>query len=231
MTGGVAPRATEARADSVVAQAVLADTGSRTRGRRTRSWRRVDRRRRRAGRPSSPPRAPHTARREIVGLAGLEGRGRTSTCGAPFRRATGRGQGRIDLRGQGPARRSRSSPPCPSGELHRRDPVKGRARRADLGAPRVSAFARYADAEIRLGRDQDAITTLSGGNQQKVVIARPWRATPGAALNDPTRGVDIGAKRDIYALLRELPRRAWRSSCSPRGRRAPGADGPGPGLP
>jgi ABC-type sugar transport system ATPase subunit/ribose/xylose/arabinose/galactoside ABC-type transport system permease subunit len=58
---------------------------------------------------------------------------------------------------------------------------------------------------IRLGRDRDPITTLSGGNQQKVVIARALAADPQVLLlNDPTRGIDIGAKRDIYALLREL---------------------------
>jgi ABC-type sugar transport system ATPase subunit len=49
------------------------------------------------------------------------------------------------------------------------------------------------------------ITTLSGGNQQKVVMAR-WLATDPRVLllNDPTRGIDIGAKRDLYRLLREL---------------------------
>lgn len=46
---------------------------------------------------------------------------------------------------------------------------------------------------------------LSGGNQQKVVFARAIAGTPGVlVLDDPTRGVDVGAKQDIYALLREL---------------------------
>ncbi|MEU1268271.1 sugar ABC transporter ATP-binding protein [Streptomyces sp. NPDC005799] len=51
----------------------------------------------------------------------------------------------------------------------------------------------------------DAISTLSGGNQQKVVIAR-WLASDPAVLllNDPTRGVDLKAKRDLYAVLRGL---------------------------
>jgi ABC-type sugar transport system ATPase subunit/ribose/xylose/arabinose/galactoside ABC-type transport system permease subunit len=70
----------------------------------------------------------------------------------------------------------------------------------------AARFTPYIDRlKIRLGRDHDAITTLSGGNQQKVVIARALASDPAVLLlNDPTRGVDIGAKRDIYALLREL---------------------------
>lgn len=59
--------------------------------------------------------------------------------------------------------------------------------------------------KIKFGRDSDPISTLSGGNQQKVVIAR-WLATmPDVLLlNDPTRGIDINAKRDLYALLARL---------------------------
>ena len=58
---------------------------------------------------------------------------------------------------------------------------------------------------IVLGRSDDPITTLSGGNQQKVVIAR-WLADEPQVLllNDPTRGIDIGAKRDLYGLLTQL---------------------------
>ncbi|SDZ54066.1 sugar ABC transporter ATP-binding protein [Herbiconiux ginsengi] len=58
---------------------------------------------------------------------------------------------------------------------------------------------------IRLGRQEDAITTLSGGNQQKAILAR-WLATEPEVLllNDPTRGIDHGAKNDIYDLLRGL---------------------------
>jgi ABC-type sugar transport system ATPase subunit len=69
-----------------------------------------------------------------------------------------------------------------------------------------SRLAGYVDRlKIKLGSSDDLITTLSGGNQQKVVMAR-WLATEPKILllNDPTRGVDIGAKRDLYALLLEL---------------------------
>lgn len=66
----------------------------------------------------------------------------------------------------------------------------------------------YVEAlRIVLGAGRDPITTLSGGNQQKVVMARWLAASPRILLlNDPTRGVDLGAKRDLYQLLVGLAR-------------------------
>jgi len=68
--------------------------------------------------------------------------------------------------------------------------------------------ARVASAVARLQIDTRAsseLRKLSGGNQQKVVIAR-WLASGFNTLLcfDPTRGIDIGTKRQIYALVREL---------------------------
>ncbi len=61
------------------------------------------------------------------------------------------------------------------------------------------------DLSIVLGDPGDEITTLSGGNQQKVVLARWLASTPKVlVLNDPTRGVDIGVKQDLYVLLAAL---------------------------
>ena len=50
-----------------------------------------------------------------------------------------------------------------------------------------------------------AVGTLSGGNQQKVAIAK-WLLTEAriVLLNDPTRGIDVGTKQEIYQLLRDL---------------------------
>ena len=50
-----------------------------------------------------------------------------------------------------------------------------------------------------------AVGSLSGGNQQKVVIAKWLMNGPRIILlNDPTRGIDVGTKQEIYRLLRKL---------------------------
>ena len=54
------------------------------------------------------------------------------------------------------------------------------------------------------GTDQ-VVGNLSGGNQQKVVFAKWLAANPQILmLDDPTRGVDVGSKHEIYGLIREL---------------------------
>jgi ribose transport system ATP-binding protein len=59
--------------------------------------------------------------------------------------------------------------------------------------------------KIKIGSPDDAVSTLSGGNQQKVVIAKWLMTKPDVILlNDPTRGIDVGTKQEIYRLLREL---------------------------
>ena len=50
-----------------------------------------------------------------------------------------------------------------------------------------------------MGSRDNLITSLSGGNQQKVLIARAFAEKPGVlVLNDPARGIDVGAKLDLY---------------------------------
>jgi ribose transport system ATP-binding protein len=50
-----------------------------------------------------------------------------------------------------------------------------------------------------------AVGALSGGNQQKVVIAKWLMNQPRIILlNDPTRGIDVGTKQELYVLLRKL---------------------------
>ena len=55
---------------------------------------------------------------------------------------------------------------------------------------------------IRIGRDVDPVTSLSGGNQQKVVLGKWFLCNPRVLLLDePTRGVDVGAKREISRIV------------------------------
>lgn len=58
---------------------------------------------------------------------------------------------------------------------------------------------------IRTPSAQQLVGNLSGGNQQKVVIAK-WLATDPAVLilDEPTRGVDVGAKKEIYEIMKQL---------------------------
>ena len=64
-------------------------------------------------------------------------------------------------------------------------------------------LTRYIESlKIKLTDPSDAISTLSGGNQQKVVVARWLAARPRVMLlDDPARGIDPGARRDLYDLL------------------------------
>jgi ABC-type sugar transport system ATPase subunit len=67
-------------------------------------------------------------------------------------------------------------------------------------------LASYVDGlQIVLGSPDDPITTLSGGNQQRVILARWLAFAPRVLLlNDPTRGIDINSKNDLYALFSAL---------------------------
>jgi len=57
---------------------------------------------------------------------------------------------------------------------------------------------------IKFGMRDDKITSLSGGNQQKVLIGRGFAMRPDViVLNDPARGIDVGAKAELYKHLKE----------------------------
>ena len=59
--------------------------------------------------------------------------------------------------------------------------------------------------ELKYSRLSDAVSTLSGGNQQKVVLGK-WLATQPKVLivDEPTRGIDVGTKAQVHRLLTDL---------------------------
>src|SRR5260370_11936728 len=64
-----------------------------------------------------------------------------------------------------------------------------------------------AKLNVKTGSTESPITILSGGNQQKAIIGR-WLLTKPKVLllDDPTRGVDVGAKAELYRLMHQLCR-------------------------
>ncbi|MCE0764103.1 ATP-binding cassette domain-containing protein [Pseudonocardia kujensis] len=87
------------------------------------------------------------------------------------------------------------------------------SRFATAGVVRTSTERRAVEREmaatsVKAASPETGILTLSGGNQQKVVLARMLLAEPTVVLCDePTRGVDVGARAEIYGLLRGLAER------------------------
>jgi rhamnose transport system ATP-binding protein len=73
------------------------------------------------------------------------------------------------------------------------------------GAERRDAATWTDRLQVRSGPLSDPVSTLSGGNQQKVVLAK-WLATKPRVLlvDEPTRGIDIGTKAEVHRLLSEL---------------------------
>ena len=76
-------------------------------------------------------------------------------------------------------------------------------RSAETSAAQATAAA----LTVKASSIESPVATLSGGNQQKVVLGK-WLATqPGVLmLDEPTRGVDVGAKSEIYRLLFDVAR-------------------------
>jgi ABC-type sugar transport system ATPase subunit len=160
---------------------------------------------------------------EIVGLAGLEGQGQVAflECVAGLRRPL---RGTVET-GAGPIQSFAGAARAGVAYLPRDRKTEGifaplsvldnltissLRRFSRLGVVRATprrAAATRVTAQTRLaqGRLDVPIATLSGGNQQKALIGRLLATEPKAlVLNDPMRGVDLGAKQDIYDVLRQF---------------------------
>jgi len=163
---------------------------------------------------------------EIFGIGGLLGSGRTEILETIFGSSIGRRGGDIRLDGKlvsiaspRDARRlglAMVTEDRKAKGLHLHATVRDNIALPSLrdlarfGLRSFAREARLADHEVRaLGIRCTGIGqiagTLSGGNQQKVVIAK-WLATQPRVLllDEPTRGIDVGAKQEIYELVRRL---------------------------
>lgn len=73
-----------------------------------------------------------------------------------------------------------------------------------------STTAKIKELSIRVASAQQPITSLSGGNQQKVVVAKGLLTRPKVLLLDePTRGIDVGAKSEIFEIMNRLAEQGY----------------------
>ena len=81
--------------------------------------------------------------------------------------------------------------------------IKGISTNKELENQIIDTYA--SKLSIKMSGVEQPCAGLSGGNQQKVVISKWLAANPSVIiLDEPTRGIDVGAKQDIYNLIREL---------------------------
>ncbi|UVK54134.1 ATP-binding cassette domain-containing protein [Mesorhizobium sp. AR02] len=151
------------------------------------------------------------ARGEIVGLAGLEGSGQKDLLHAIFKPGKDAAVTRTGEAGFIAGDRQKEGV-FPLWSVLGNISIGSLARRPALGlvSDRVNREA-TADAAGRLRLDENRfgsnILELSGGNQQKALVARALVAdTPIILLDDPTRGVDIATKQDFYRLCNDIAR-------------------------
>jgi ABC-type sugar transport system ATPase subunit len=166
---------------------------------------------------------------EILGMAGLVGSGRSTLLGALGGRVRTLG-GKVRLGGR-PYAPARPRDAIAAGvflvpeERRREGLVLTRSIAENIALPNLSAFSRLglfldrrleaaaagtaaARVSLKLASLRQAAGSLSGGNQQKVVFAK-WipREARVLLLDEPSRGVDVGARYEIHKIVRELAAR------------------------
>ncbi|MFL5260221.1 MAG: sugar ABC transporter ATP-binding protein [Hyphomicrobiales bacterium] len=162
---------------------------------------------------------------EILGLAGLVGSGRTELARAVFG-IDPKLAGAVALRGRriditAPRDAIRSGLYLVPEDRKRSGLVLDFSIAENISLPDLSSYSRCslveptrekenADSQrkalgIRTADVRSPASSLSGGNQQKVVLAKWLSMRPNAIIFDePTRGIDVGAKTEIYSLMRKL---------------------------
>ncbi len=161
---------------------------------------------------------------EILGLGGLHGQGQSDTLLALYG-GIARRSGEISVAGRSleratPAASLARGLVYVSGDRGRAGALRGRPiienlivgilskgskRIAERGKLKTRVQPVIDQLKLKFGRLSDAIETLSGGNQQKVVVGRGLATGPTVLLlDDPTKGIDVQSKRDLFVLIAEL---------------------------
>lgn len=164
-------------------------------------------------------------RGEVLGLTGLVGAGRTETARLIFG-ADRKDSGTIQLDGnlinpQHPRQAIASGICLLTEDRKSQGLVLGQSVRENFGLPNLEHFTRMGllqqnkerssflgyvqSLQIKITGSEQLAGTLSGGNQQKVVLAK-WlqRNSEIIIFDEPTRGIDVGAKYEIYLLINRL---------------------------
>lgn len=163
---------------------------------------------------------------EIVGLAGLMGAGRTETISSVFGAVKGKVTGTIKIEGKEVQIHSPLDAICQgmaflSEDRKRYGLIQGQSISKNISISSMDQVNTH--GVINLSQEYDItrsyakelgvkansvdvnVETLSGGNQQKVLLARCLMTKPKILfLDEPTRGIDVGAKYEIYVLMNEL---------------------------
>ncbi|HOI37286.1 MAG TPA: ATP-binding cassette domain-containing protein, partial [Bacillota bacterium] len=164
---------------------------------------------------------------EIVGLGGLMGAGRSELASVIFGVARA-DFGRVYVDGQDVT--PRSVPAAIRAGIYlvpekRREYglISSESVMANISLPFLRDFTKWGivgtsaerapvgtlmrDLKVKARRATDPVATLSGGNQQKVVVAK-WLAKPGRVFifDEPTQGIDVGAKTEVYQMMLNIAR-------------------------
>jgi ribose transport system ATP-binding protein len=161
-----------------------------------------------AGAENAPP--LHVQAGEVVGLAGLAGHGQKETLRRIYRAARTRRDGSCRVSGgaayvSGDRQREGVFPLWSIALNISLASMRRLAQWGFIGAAEEAALAETwrQKVGIRSSGVEQSILALSGGNRQKALVARAFATTSEISLfDDPTRGVDIGTKRDLYDQIR-----------------------------
>jgi ABC-type sugar transport system ATPase subunit len=165
-------------------------------------------------------------RNEVLGLFGLVGAGRSELARALFGSWPGRAEGSLDIDStaglpRSPAEAIRRGMAMVTEDRKKSGILPGQTVNANISAASIGAVSGWQWIRNNLEYERNAklverlriktpslmtqIDNLSGGNQQKTIVARWLAVAPRVLiLDEPTTGVDVGARFELYTIIREL---------------------------